>query len=188
MKRFEYLLQVTSVASFGFLGAASAGAATCESMAGLSLPDVTISAAGTIPAGSYTAANGQTFSNLPTFCRVAATAAPTGQSQINFEVWMPPAGTWNGIFRGEGSGGSAGSITFPLMANAIQRNYATMSTTTGTPAATGRSPCSPSASSISATGRSTSRLWQQKRYSGHSTKSGPSFRTSTVARRAATTR
>ena len=80
---------------------------------------------------NYTAANGQTFSNLPTFCRVAATATPTSQSDINFEVWMPPAGTWNGIFRGEGSGGSAGAITFPLMANAIQRDYATMSNDNG---------------------------------------------------------
>jgi feruloyl esterase len=44
---------------------------------------------------------------------------------------MPPGGTWNGVFRGEGSGGSAGAITFPLMANAIQRNYATMSNDNG---------------------------------------------------------
>lgn len=109
----------------------SASAATCESLKLLSLPNVTISAAQTIPAGNYTAANGQTFSNLPTFCRVAATATPTSQSDINFEVWMPPAGVWNGIFRGEGSGGSAGAITFPLMANAIQRNYATMSNDNG---------------------------------------------------------
>ena len=100
-------------------------------MASLSLTDVTITAAQTIPAGNYTAANGQTYNNLPTFCRVAATATPTSQSQINFEVWMPPSGTWNGIFRAEGSGGSAGAITFPLMANAIQRNYATMSNDNG---------------------------------------------------------
>src|SRR5260370_18539646 len=84
-----------------------------------------------VPAGSYTAANGQTYPNLPTFCRVAATAAPTSQSDINFEVWMPPASRWNGIFRGEGSGGSAGAITFPLMANAIQRDYTTMSNDNG---------------------------------------------------------
>ena len=113
------------------LDATATVAATCESLKLLSLPDVTISAAQTIPAGNYTAANGQTYTNLPTFCRVAATATPTSQSSINFEVWMPPAGTWNGIFRGEGSGGSAGAITFALMANAIQRNYATMSNDNG---------------------------------------------------------
>src|ERR1700730_8607534 len=111
--------------------ATSAGAATCESLASLTLLNVTITAAPTIPAGSYTAANGQTFQNLPSFCRVAAMATPTSQSDINFEVWMPPAGTWNGIFRGEGSGGSAGAITFSLMANAIQREYETMSNDNG---------------------------------------------------------
>jgi feruloyl esterase len=106
-------------------------AATCESLKLLSLPNVMVSAAQTIPAGDYTAANGQTYANLPTFCRVAATATPTSESSIAFEVWLPPAATWNGIFRGEGSGGSAGAITFALMANAIQRNYATMSNDNG---------------------------------------------------------
>ena len=125
-------LLLSSVVSIPIFAAIPSGhAATCESLASLSLPNITISAVETIPAGNYTAANGQTFSNLPTFCRVAATAAPTSQSAINFEVWMPPANTWNGIFRGEGSGGSAGAITFPLMANAIQRDYATMSNDNG---------------------------------------------------------
>ena len=132
MKRSKSLFLLSTAASVGMLAAAtSAGAATCESLASLTLPNVTITAAQTIPAGNYTAANGQTFSNLPTFCRVAAMATPTSQSDINFEVWMPPAGTWNGIFRGEGSGGSAGAITFSLMANAIQREYATMSNDNG---------------------------------------------------------
>jgi feruloyl esterase len=126
------LLLLSAAASVGALAAVeAAGAATCESLASLSLSNITITAAQTIPAGDYTAANGQTYSNLPTFCRVAATATPTSQSDINFEVWMPPAGVWNGIFRGEGSGGSAGSITFALMANAIQRNYTTMSNDNG---------------------------------------------------------
>jgi Tannase and feruloyl esterase len=126
-------LLLSTVASVGLaLSNQSAFADTCSNLASsLSLTDVTITAAQTIPAGNYTAANGQTFNNLPTFCRVAATATPTSQSDINFEVWMPPAGTWNGIFRGEGSGGSAGAITFLLMANAIARNYATMSNDNG---------------------------------------------------------
>jgi feruloyl esterase len=130
VKRLKFLL--AAVVSVGLLAVAgSAGAATCQSLASLSLPNISITAAETIPAGNYTAANGQTYANLPTFCRVAATATPTSQSNINFEVWMPPAGNWNGIFRGEGSGGSAGSITFALMANGIQRSYATMSNDNG---------------------------------------------------------
>ena len=132
MKCSKFLFLLSTVASVGTLTAAtSAGAVTCQSLASLTLPNITITAAQTIPAGNYTAANGQTFSNLPTFCRVAATATPTSQSDINFEVWMPPLETWDGIFRGEGSGGSAGAITFSLMANAIARNYATMSNDNG---------------------------------------------------------
>ena len=123
MKRLNLLFLLSSVGLTAIAaGAGSAAADTCSNLASLSMTDVTITAAETIPAGNYTATSGQTFDNLPTFCRIAATATPTNQSDINFEVWMPPSGTWNGIFRGEGSGGSAGSITFPLMANAIARN------------------------------------------------------------------
>jgi Tannase and feruloyl esterase len=125
------IMLAATVASAEFLSVQPVAAATCESLMSLTLPNITITAAQTIPAGSYTAANGHTFTGMPTFCRVAATATPTTESDINFEVWMPPAGTWNEIFRGEGSGGSAGSITFSLMANAIQRNYATMSNDNG---------------------------------------------------------
>jgi feruloyl esterase len=132
MRNSTSLLLISSAVSVAMTAVtASARGETCESLASLSLPNITISAAQSIPAGNYTAANNQTFTNLPTFCRVAATATPTSQSEINFEVWMPPAGDWNRIFRGEGSGGSAGAITFPLMANAIQRHYATMSNDNG---------------------------------------------------------
>src|SRR5689334_8706411 len=127
---YQFLLS-TLVLTCIFTATESAVADTCSNLTSLSLPDITVTAAQTIPAGNYTAANGQTFQNLPTFCRVAGTATPTSQSDINFEVWMPPPGIWNGIFRGEGSGGSAGAITFSLMANAIARNYVTMSNDNG---------------------------------------------------------
>ena len=49
--------------------------------------------------------------DLPGFCRVAATASPTSDSVIKFEVWMPAA-NWNGKFQGVGNGGWAGSISY----------------------------------------------------------------------------
>src|ERR1700760_4030518 len=111
MKHANYRFLLLSLASVCILTTTESGVAdTCSNLTSFSLPDITVTAAPTIPPGNYTAANGQTFQNLPTFCRVAATATPTSQSNINFEVWMPPLATWNGIFRGEGSGGSAGSI------------------------------------------------------------------------------
>jgi feruloyl esterase len=86
------------------LGATGAQAANCNGLTALSmsLPNVTITTAQSVPAGTFTAANGQVFNNLPAFCRVVAVATPTSQSQINFEVWMPSDGSWNGKFQGEG--------------------------------------------------------------------------------------
>jgi hypothetical protein len=107
-----------------------AAAASCSSLAGLSLPNVTITAAQSVPAGTFTAADGEVFQNLPAFCRIAAFATPTPQSHINFEVWMPATG-WNSRFRGEGSGGSAGAIGFSAMVDGLTHHYATMANDNG---------------------------------------------------------
>ena len=42
---------------------------------------------------------------VPAFCRVEATARPTSDSEIKFEVWIPPVDAWNGKFQGVGNGG-----------------------------------------------------------------------------------
>ena len=70
-------------------------------------------------------------STLPAFCRVEATARPTSDSEIKFEVWIPPVEAWNGKFQGVGNGGYQGSISYAAMANALRRGYATASTDTG---------------------------------------------------------
>ena len=59
------------------IGATSAAAATCASLAGLALPDTTITAAQPVAAGTYAASDGEVFTNLPAFCRIAATLTPT---------------------------------------------------------------------------------------------------------------
>ena len=74
---------------------------------------------------------GWSTSPLPAFCRVEATARPTSDSEIKFEVWIPPVEAWNGKFQGVGNGGYQGSISYAAMANALRRNYATASTDTG---------------------------------------------------------
>ena len=68
---------------------------------------------------------------LPGFCRVEATATPTADSKIGFEVWIPPVASWNGKFQGVGNGGYGGSISYPAMATALAQGYATASTDTG---------------------------------------------------------
>jgi feruloyl esterase len=67
---------------------------------------------------------------LPAHCRVAATLAPSSDSDIKIEVWMPVEG-WNGKYQAVGNGGWAGVISYPAMANALREGYATSSTDTG---------------------------------------------------------
>jgi feruloyl esterase len=117
--------------------AVAPAAASCESLAALSLPhNTSITLAQSVPAGGFTppspanAPPAQPMPNLPAFCRVAVTARPTSDSVIKFEVWMP-ASSWNGKFQAVGNGGWAGRISFGAMAEALRHGYATASTDTG---------------------------------------------------------
>ncbi len=65
------------------------------------------------------------------FCRVAGTSSPEAGSEIRFEVWLPPADAWNGRFQGIGSGGSAGAIRYPQLADAVRNGYAAVATDNG---------------------------------------------------------
>src|SRR5580693_1773000 len=92
------------------LSYAAAAAATCAVPAGIVLPDTTITAVQSVPAG---------------------TSKRTPTSNINFEVWMPSSG-WNGRYEQVGNGGLAGSIVYSGMAIALREGYATASTDDGT--------------------------------------------------------
>jgi len=105
-------------------------AASCDSLAHLSLPQTTITAAVSVPAGDFTPAGGRPLHGLAAFCRVEGTIQPAADSSIRFEVWMPAAG-WNGMFHGAGNGGFGGDINYPEMATVIARGYAAASTDTG---------------------------------------------------------
>lgn len=97
-------------------------AATCESLSSLAIPHTTITLAQSVAAGEFTLPAGTpapfpgapapNFKDVSAFCRVAATARPTSDSEIKIEVWMPTSG-WNGKFRGTGNGGLGGNLSFP---------------------------------------------------------------------------
>lgn len=106
-----------------------ARAADCANLQSMSFPGFTVTSASPEPAGFRTPDNTGTVS-VP-FCRIAAVATPVTGSKINFEVWLPPPGSWNRKFRGEGSGGSAGSINYSAMVDGITRGYATMANDNG---------------------------------------------------------
>jgi len=89
-------------------------APSCETLSSLALPNTSITLAQVVPAGSFAlpGTGGATphFSQVPTFCRVAATLTPSSDSDIKIEVWLPIA-DWNGKFEAVGNGGWAGTIT-----------------------------------------------------------------------------
>ena len=58
------------------------------------------------------------------------TIAPTADSDIKVEVWLPVGG-WNQKFQAVGNGDAAGVISYDAMVEAIRRGYATSSTDTG---------------------------------------------------------
>ncbi len=129
------VLSVLVVASSPLLpgGIAAAAPATtaCGTLTALTIPTVMVTAATLMPAGAFTPPGASTAMTLPAFCRVEAVARPTSDSEIKFEVWIPPAETWNSKFQGVGNGGYQGSISYGAMAVALRRGYATASTDTG---------------------------------------------------------
>jgi feruloyl esterase len=116
-------------------GARPADAASCESLVSVSLANATITLAQSVAAGPFTPpTTGQPttaqFGHLPAFCRVTATLAPSSDSDIRIEVWMPASG-WNGKLQAVGNGGWAGVISYPALAAGVAGGYAAASTDTG---------------------------------------------------------
>ncbi len=108
--------------------AAHNDAASCASLAGK-----TIAPGTKVVTAEYNAAGAtveKTKVAVP-FCRIVGVAAPTSDSHIGFEVWLPAAATWNGKYQQEGSGGSAGTIGTEAMEVALSAGYATLATDNG---------------------------------------------------------
>ena len=110
---------------------------SCAALAHLSLPDTKILLAQQVEAGKFSPpeppqnpADTHIYQSLPAFCRVVARVAPTSDSDIKVEVWMPVRG-WNGRFRGQGNGGFAGEIYYSSIATAVAQGYASAGTDGG---------------------------------------------------------
>ncbi len=126
--------------AIALLGAAPAAAAACENLASFALPNAQIHSTQMVAAGAFVQPGGggragrgegaNPFAKLPAFCRVTATLAPTSDSDIKIEVWLPAMG-WNGKFEAVGNGGWAGTIPYPALAAAVAAGYAAAGTDTG---------------------------------------------------------
>src|SRR5438128_792531 len=133
MKHFLTIALAFSLTAAADNRALTATAArSCESLASLALPTTTITVAQAVDAGAFrppmpagaTVSPGmvQAVSDLPAFCRVAATLKPSADSDIKIEVWMPASG-WNGKFMAVGNGGWSGAISYGPMIAILKRGY-----------------------------------------------------------------
>lgn len=137
---------LATAASFGVLAAMAASeaqaqfmrpapitAGQCSTLAGKTLGGALILEATEVAAGTNiaTLAAPRGLRASAPFCRVVGQITPVEDSLINFEVWLPPAATWNGRFVGVGNGGTSGSIRHGEMKNHLDRNFAIASTDTG---------------------------------------------------------
>ena len=106
--------------------------AACTELQRLSLSSTTVTAAELVPAGPYTTRRGPTERTieLPAHCRVAIVLAPSADSHIEMELWLPAQG-WNGKFLAVGNGGWAGSVVYSAMVSGLKEGYATASNDTG---------------------------------------------------------
>src|SRR5687767_6755106 len=97
----------------------------CERLRGLTLDQhSTVTDAGVV------AADTAPFFAARAFCRVFVTMAPTANSDIKAEVWLPLRG-WNQKFQAVGNADAAGVFSYDAMVAAIRGGYATSSTDTG---------------------------------------------------------
>ncbi len=96
----------------------------CENLAKLTLSHTTVTSATTV------AGTGE----IPSHCDVKATARPTSDSEIKFELWLPSTG-WNGKYQQSGNGGWAGNIPVQSFAEPLRRGYAVAGTDDGHSAA-----------------------------------------------------
>ena len=107
------------------------GPLACADVAKLALPHATITQVEAVAAGAFKPSERPNdYRSLPAFCRVAMMLAPSADSDIKVELWIP-ATNWNGKFQAVGNGAFSGSIAYPAMASALTRGYAASSTDTG---------------------------------------------------------
>jgi feruloyl esterase len=118
------------------VGANSSRAAdACASLRDLKIEGATITAAESVPPGSFAAGDSKGYGNLPAFCRVTATLSPVHDSSIRVEMWLPQEG-WKGVFEGTGTGGFGGRFIYAALASGLRQGYAVINSDEGTVPAT----------------------------------------------------
>ncbi len=129
-------MQVTRRGSIGFalaLGLAAASGASQAALSCANLASVTPEASNITSATMVTAPTtiGGAAVSVP-FCRVQGTARPSFDSEIKFEVWLPPtAADWTGRMKVNGTGGYAGATPYARLAQDIGDGFITAGSNMG---------------------------------------------------------
>jgi len=121
----------TLFASLLMFASGAQAATACDSLKQLNLPGVSLTSAIDQPAGTLDLSKGRHIDNLPAFCRVAGRLTPTADSDIGFELWMPPVDAWNGKTLVVGNGGYVGTIRYDELEPGLRRGYAVISSDSG---------------------------------------------------------
>jgi feruloyl esterase len=106
-------------------------ACSASALAAVKLTGASVASATAVAAGSYTPPGSGALANLPAFCRITASATPTSDSLINFEVWVPDGTAWNGKLVVTGNGGYSPTLNYGDMAYAMRQGYAVVGGDTG---------------------------------------------------------
>jgi feruloyl esterase len=130
-------LGVLAAVCWSLLAAVPAAAATaCEGLIKLAIPAGTVTGVGIVTRGTFVppgqapgSAVPAIYARVPDFCRAMLTLAPSNDSDIKVEVWLPV--NWNGRFQAVGNGGFAGVVPHAAMARAVLEGYASAGTDTG---------------------------------------------------------
>jgi feruloyl esterase len=125
------------LAAFVFMSLPAWAQQPCESLKSIKIPNVTITAVTAGKPGFELPGQSGLMGKIPamkipvSFCRIEAYSAPTSDSHIGIEVWLPDASNWNGKFLAAGNPGFIGSLSSGGLANIMQGGYVAAGTDTG---------------------------------------------------------
>lgn len=131
MRRLKLVAFLFALAGAMFGGQAHA----CATYTGQRFGDAVVRSAAEFRAGTFFSPQGQSFENVPHFCRVLLTVDVVDEGQASIimtEVWLPPPSVWNGRFLGTGNGGFAGTLRYDSLVMGLQRGFAVANTDMGT--------------------------------------------------------
>jgi feruloyl esterase len=134
--RTASVLFIAFLASFALFSIPAAAQQSCESLASIKIPNVTIISAKAgepgfeLPAQSVMTKVPPRQVKAP-FCRIQAFSAPTSDSHIGIEVWLPVAANWNGKFLAAGNPGFIGGLSSSGLAGIMETGYVVAGTDTG---------------------------------------------------------